>query len=232
MFCANCGRAVAQTDTFCASCGQAVQPGAIDAAVTTPPLQYGTPPPPAPPAPGMQQPPPPGFAVGVGRDLDPVTGRPLAGWGKRVGAYLLDAVILGIPLVIVWVIIIAASNSTTGQVICNNSFSCHYTTVFHPGTFWPATIVIYLVPVAYFTLLLGRKRGQTLGMMAIGIAVRDAATDSPIGFGRALLRYFIIFVLSLAFGIPLLIDFLSPLWDRRQQAWHDHAASSLVVAVR
>ena len=234
MFCAQCGQSVAQADRFCASCGQSIlqsAPGPVAASAGA--LPYGGPPQ-GPPTFFGVQPPTPNYAVGAVRgDLDPVTGQPLAGWGKRVGAYLLDGVIVGVPLGVIWIIVIAASNQRTGQIACTDTFTCHYVTVFHPATFWPASIAIWLVAVLYYVILIGRSRGQTLGMMAIGIAVRDSSNaDQSIGFGRALLRYIVMFLLGLPFGIPLLVDLLSPLWDSRQQAWHDHAATSMVVAVR
>ena len=57
----------------------------------------------------------------------------------------------------------------------------------------------------------------------------DAENGGAIGFGRAALRRFVYQVLFLPFGIPGLINALSPLWDRRRQAWHDKVANSVVV---
>ena len=104
--------------------------------------------------------------------------------------------------------------------------------MFHPARFWPATIGIEAISWLYFIVLIGRSRGQTVGMMALGIAVRDSRSNVAIGMGRAFVRQVVIFALGLPLGIPVLIDYLSPLGDRRQQAWHDHAASSIVIAVR
>ena len=67
--------------------------------------------------------------------------------------------------------------------------------------------------------------------MAMGIATRDESGEGPIGYGRALGRFGIIVLLDIACVIPLLIDYLSPLWDARRQAWHDKTAHSLVISV-
>jgi uncharacterized RDD family membrane protein YckC len=88
-----------------------------------------------------------------------------------------------------------------------------------------------VVSLGYFSFLDGGRRGQTVGKMAVGIAVRDIDTGGPIGAGRALLRRFIFF--ATYFGLILfVINALSPLWDRRRQAWHDKVVHSCVVNIR
>jgi len=76
----------------------------------------------------------------------------------------------------------------------------------------------------------GKKPGQTLGKKALGIRVRNVEQDRAIGYGSSAGRYFI----TVAFGIfyvPLLLDYLWPLWDKQHQAFHDKVASSIVVRV-
>ena len=59
------------------------------------------------------------------------------------------------------------------------------------------------------------------------------ATGGPIGFWRGVGRYAITVVFYIVLFIPYLIDNLSPLWDSRRQAWHDKVVHSVVVdAVR
>jgi uncharacterized RDD family membrane protein YckC len=93
------------------------------------------------------------------------------------------------------------------------------------------TLVSLLVSVAYFTLMHGSPRGQTVGKMAMRIRLCDAATGGPIGYGRAFLRWLVITVLAIPCGIPALISDLAPLWDRQRQTWQDKAASSVVIDV-
>src|SRR5215468_10012664 len=48
-----------------------------------------------------------------------------------------------------------------------------------------------LISAAYFTILIGSTRGQTLGQMALGIRVIDFNTGGPIGYGRAFIRWIV-----------------------------------------
>ncbi len=171
---------------------------------------------------------------------DPLTGRPLGEWWRRLLAYLLDGLVIGIPT---WLVVQLAF--TTAIFSINLPTNCRGPNpapncgneIFHRlagpliGAFAVVGIVAFAVGALYFTLMIGSRRGQTVGMMALSIAVRDERRDESIGYGRAFVRWIVIVALGLLV-VPQLVDFLSPLWDRRQQAWHDHAAGSLVVDVR
>ena len=99
-----------------------------------------------------------------------------------------------------------------------------------------ALFVVWLaasIPAAiYYAAMNGSRRGQTVGKMALGIAVRDARTGGPIGFWRALGRNLITVVFEALFSIPYILDSLAPLWDARRQAWHDKVAHSVVVDLK
>jgi uncharacterized RDD family membrane protein YckC len=95
---------------------------------------------------------------------------------------------------------------------------------------WLTNVVWVTATLLYFGVLDGR--GQTVGKLALGIAVRSEATGHPIGVGRGMARRALYILLWAAFFIPGLLNALSPLWDRKRQAWHDHAVGSVVVKVR
>ena len=83
------------------------------------------------------------------------------------------------------------------------------------------------ISAAYFTLLIGSARGQTLGQMMLGIRVVDFNSGGSIGYGRAFLRW----VVSILSAIAILIGYLWMLWDKEKQCWHDKAANDVVVPV-
>lgn len=84
----------------------------------------------------------------------------------------------------------------------------------------------------YFGLMNGSRRGQTVGKMALGVAVRDALTGQRIGFWRAAGRILISTLFDLLFFIPCLLDNLAPLWDARRQALHDKVVHSVVIDLK
>jgi uncharacterized RDD family membrane protein YckC len=81
--------------------------------------------------------------------------------------------------------------------------------------------------IGYLGLFGSSKRGQTIGMMLYGIAVRDDRDGGQVRVGRAALRSLILVAL---FGF--FIDSLWPLWDPKRQSLHDKAARTVVVDVR
>jgi uncharacterized RDD family membrane protein YckC len=141
-----------------------------------------------------------------------------ASWGQRLGAYLLDVVVILAPLVAIVVIALAAGNPDDED-----------------DTFWAIFGLSYLawilLPFVYFTVMHGRESGQTLGKRWVGIRVADDDTGGSIGYGRAFGRYAITFVFGLFF-IPLLLDYLWPLWDKKNQALHDKVVGSVVARAR
>lgn len=130
-----------------------------------------------------------------------------SGWWRRVGAYLLDTLIIVVPLVVLIIVAVALD-------------------------VWALAAIGYLgtlvVPFVYFTYFHGGATGQTPGKRAVGIRVVNDETGEAIGYGRAFGRYAITVVFSLIF-IPLLLDYLWPLWDTKNQALHDKVVSSVVV---
>jgi len=76
--------------------------------------------------------------------------------------------------------------------------------------------------------------GRTVGKRAIGLRIRPFAADGPIGWGTAALRWgaYTAGVLVLR-GLWPLLDYLWPLWDRPwRQTLHDKVARTLVVPYR
>ena len=85
---------------------------------------------------------------------------PRASFGRRLGAVLIDGIMLGVVFAILLVAL--------------------------KGVGYALAI---LVGIAYFVYFEGGPTGQTLGKKAMGIRVIDFQTGGPIGYGRAFIRY-------------------------------------------
>jgi uncharacterized RDD family membrane protein YckC len=148
-------------------------------------------------------------------------GRPLASWGSRVGATLLDILILTVPMaVLIGVIVAVAFSSDVGAVALGIFLGLAY------------LVAAFL----YAPVLMSREggNGQTWGKQIVGIrAVRDVG--QPFDFGNAFLREFVIKGLLFGtvggwfLGIPTLLDYLWPLWDDENRCLHDMVAKTHVV---
>jgi uncharacterized RDD family membrane protein YckC len=85
---------------------------------------------------------------------------PRAGFWRRFGALIIDAVIL-----LVVEIVLRVALKGAGQAL---------------------SVVVSLI---YFTLFVGSSRGQTPGMSALGIRVISFDGSGSIGYGRAFIRW-------------------------------------------
>jgi len=91
----------------------------------------------------------------------------------------------------------------------------------------PLTYLSYLVSftisIGYFVYYWGM--GSTRGMRFFRLAVVDAQTGQPIGFGRAAMRY-------LGYVISVIACYIGLIWaafDPKKQGWHDKIANSIVI---
>lgn len=182
------------------------------------PVAGGFAPPPPPPPP-----PPPGFGAPLGYGLPGTTapvapgGQPFASYGRRVLAYLLDSLITGVlGLALIW-----PAGGLEVDDRSGGGFSFEVNTV--------GVLISLLIGVLYFGGLHGTARGQTVGKMALGIRVVDLDAGTPIGFGRATVRYLITVLFSVLCVVPWIVDHLWPLWDPQRQALHDKVVRSAVV---
>ena len=117
--------------------------------------------------------------------------------------------------------------STSQGTDANGNFQSN----FHVGA--GGILMSALVVLAYGTLFCGSKKGQTLGMMVAKTKVINATDGQPIGYGKALGRAALEYLMSVVFFLPWVLDMLWPLWDNRNQTLHDKATGTVVtIAVR
>jgi uncharacterized RDD family membrane protein YckC len=232
--CARCG-AIVEGET-CPQCG--LERGAP---AWQPPAQaapYGAPQPPGPEQPAAPASPPPaqgpwsgpppqqqpyGYQQQWGPPGPQLPPGELSGWWRRVGASILDWLVMMLGVAVVFFVVWAATGDAETAGV-----SAYVAYLF-------ITFAIY--GLVYAPLLMARegpRNGQTLGKQALGIRV--ARLDGqPMNYGTGALREFVaktlVFQLAAAFvlGLATLLDYLWPLWDDRNQALHDQLASTVVM---
>jgi uncharacterized RDD family membrane protein YckC len=159
---------------------------------------------------------PPGAPPEYARN-DPTTpARVLASPGRRLGARLIDVVILW-ALITVTVVLIAAVDS-----LINSGGSSG-------GPLFIIPIALIGVGWLLYEPLFVCLKGGTPGKLWLGIRVVRKADSSRPGFGTALGRF--LFSIAMAL-VPLgsLLNVLWLLWDRPlYQCLHDKVASTVVV---
>lgn len=166
-----------------------------------------TPPPPPPPSgspfgvpppPGAPQQPVGGYA-GPSYPAPSGAGR-YASWGLRVGAYLLDILLLA-PVWIIGAILLQTDAAALG-------------------------VIFYVLAFAgslYFAYLTGAS-GASPGKRLMGIKVVNERTGQPMGGGLGIARVFIHIIDSL----PCYLGYLWPLWDAKRQTFTDKVLGTVV----
>jgi uncharacterized RDD family membrane protein YckC len=149
----------------------------------------------------------------------------LAGYGTRLGGWLIDWVLLAV--VSIPVLVLTHSIHHTHSMVITDGGVVTRQNGFHVGTAGAA--IHALIVVAYGAFLCGAQRGQTLGMMVVGVRVVDESDGSAIGFGRALGRAAFEYLMVIALFVPWIIDMLFPIWDPKNQTLHDKVSKAVVI---
>jgi uncharacterized RDD family membrane protein YckC len=135
-------------------------------------------------------------------------GAPYAAWISRVGATLLDAIIVFVPLVVLAIIGAAIGHGVGAAILILAYIGAFvfslWNQVFRQGT-----------------------TGQTLGKQVVGIKLIREQDGQPVGAGMAFVRGIAHFLDS----IPCYVGFLWPLWDAKNQTFADKVCSTVVVRV-
>jgi uncharacterized RDD family membrane protein YckC len=173
---------------------------------------------------GYTSPPPPGAG---GPPLTLTGPQVLGGWWSRVGAQLIDGLVIGVGGTI---LVIAITAPFSIGFFANDGVGIVSLIV----GLLIAVLCVSLVALLYAPALMARTNGQTWGRMATGIRV-VRANGRPIDFGFAMLRE--VAVKTLLFGVlgavtgglAPLIDVLWPLWDEENRALHDFVVDTRTI---
>ncbi len=149
-----------------------------------------------------------------------------AGFWRRVVAYIIDAIVISIPL---YAIMFLAG---LGPLLMMGGID--------PSTMTPSQeqqlaasmgigmLIIFplaiVLPWLYFAIMESSGKMATLGKMALGIIVTDTE-GNRISFWRATGRYFG----KIVSGIILYIGFIMVAFTEKKQGLHDMMADTLVV---
>jgi uncharacterized RDD family membrane protein YckC len=192
-------------------------------------------PPGPPPGAGGPPPPPPGQAYGYPQATGyPPSGPagyggpPFASFGARLGAALIDLLIVAIlPAIGVIALVAGPHNAREACTVNGEVGTCRPPSAVSWGLFalFMAAGVLFAI---YYTIFLVGRTGQTIGRRAVGIKVVDKLTGQPIGAGRAFVR---LLVRSVASGAICGLGYWWMLWDEEKQTWHDKVANSYVINV-
>jgi len=125
-----------------------------------------------------------------------------AGFWMRAGAYMIDSILVSIPLVPLLVIL----KKSAPEV---------------------GSLMKLLAPLIYFTVVPVLYRGQTIGKRIAGIAI-VRMDGSSLGYGRAFLRGVGYMISSLIAGL----GFMMAAFTDKKRALHDIIAGTRVVQVK
>lgn len=153
---------------------------------------------------------PPGYPTGTAFGAPGAPGMPgvqLVEWPQRVVAYLVDAGIVIVAFLAVFLValVFSAINDNLGALVLLIGY------------------VAMLGAGFYFAYLTGVK-GQSPGKALIGIKVVSEDTGQPIGGGQGIVRQLAHFLDGIC-----LIGYLFPLWDPKKQTFADKIMKTVVV---
>ena len=164
-------------------------------------------------------------------------GVPLASWGRRLAAWIIDGILLSIltylllrafaPDYFTSIQNLIDAASRQDQTALENIAQDIAGQALRVGLISWGTVTVYCI--AFWTTL-----AQTPGKMALGISVRRVDQPGPLDIGTALRRRLIsvlqiVPLVSGLYPIVFLLDYLWPLWDDKRQALHDKVARTQVV---
>jgi uncharacterized RDD family membrane protein YckC len=163
-------------------------------------------------------------------ELGPAPGVEFATYGARIVGYIIDGIILGVIVAVIWLIVSALFLSgasftidSTGNVQASSITISGGAIVASVLAFF-ATLIITLFYFPWFW----SHGGQTPGQRMMGIQVVRDIDGGPVSGGAAILRL-------LGYWISGIVFYLGYIWvfiDKRRRGWFDLIAGTVVIKAR
>lgn len=184
----------------------------------------------------MTEQPPPPYAAGSPWPAPPAyvaapNWGPLASWGSRVAAYLIDMLLsmIGfVPYIGGFVLIVAGAPSpVTDPTVSGPGPREANTAWILAGVLLAVTGLALMVGIQIWNRAFRQGRtGQSIGKKVMGLMLIDERTGQPMGAMMA-------FVRDLAHALDgfFYVGFLWPLWDEKRQTFADKVLGTVVIEV-
>lgn len=169
-------------------------------------------------------------------------GRPLASWGARLGAQLIDFLIIGViaALVMLPILIPVLRDQINHdqQWLDTHPGQMNFDVFWAYRTHWQEMVAagaIGLVVQAVYFMGFWRWKQATPGKMTVGLRIEYRDHTGPLTWGAIIQRWLVQYAVVLAYGfgsIFIIIDGLWPLWDAQCQALHEKWPRTNVVRTK
>ncbi len=136
-------------------------------------------------------------------------GPPLASWGQRVGAYLIDGLIT--TAIVLAGFVLGAILGTVSDAL---------------GVFFFVVGFIACIVFTGWNLVQQGQTGQTVGKGVLNIRLVRLDGINPPGVGLSVGRYFLHVFID---GALCNLGYLWPLWDQKRQTFADKIVNTVVV---
>jgi uncharacterized RDD family membrane protein YckC len=140
-----------------------------------------------------------------------------ASWGNRALGYIIDSVLVGVVMGVLWLIfagvLVGLAGHHAGGGVC-----CLFIILFPLST---------LLVGLYNRVYLVSQRGYSIGQGLVKVKVVDV-NGQLLTQGTAFLRLLVQAGMGFVPFLPVL-DLLWPLWDERRQTLHDKAVNCYVI---
>ena len=148
-----------------------------------------------------------------------------AHWGKRVGAYIIDAILTNLAAIPLWIgygMLIASvdpvTDPETGVTTATGDPSGVSLALMALG------VLTYLGFFIWNTFIKQGRTGYTIGKGVLGIKLVSEQTGQPVGAGMSFVRQLAHILDSIC-----LLGYLWPLWDAKRQTFADKVMKSVVI---